>query len=87
MITLDASAFEIPTQSIESFDEQCDDSGQQLMLIENDQIVDDVVASTPAHSSNKVKTKSDPKSGTNLKSWADMTEKERQVSSLQCIAS
>lgn len=87
MISLDVSAFEIPTQSMESFDEQCDDSGQQLMLIENDQDVDDGVASTPAHSSNKVETKSDPKSGTNLKSWVDMAEKERQVSPLQCVAS
>ncbi|KAJ8547881.1 hypothetical protein K7X08_021117 [Anisodus acutangulus] len=53
MVTLNTSAFEIPTQSMESFDEQHDDSGKQLIPTENDQYMDNIVASTQAHSSNK----------------------------------
>ncbi|KAJ8570730.1 hypothetical protein K7X08_037702 [Anisodus acutangulus] len=59
IVTMNTSAFEIPTQSMDSFGEKHDDSGKQLIPTENDQDFDKIVASTTAHSRNKVETKSD----------------------------
>ncbi|PHU02649.1 hypothetical protein BC332_27900 [Capsicum chinense] len=81
MATLDASACEIPSPSTESIGEKWDDFGHKLLFKGNEQDVDGVVVLTPMHSNNKVEAKSDQKRGTNLKSWADMAEEEKQASS------
>ncbi|KAK4374184.1 hypothetical protein RND71_004861 [Anisodus tanguticus] len=44
-------------------------------------VVDKIIASTPAHSSNNIETKSDQKGCTSVRSWADMVEEEEKVSS------
>ncbi|KAM3358965.1 hypothetical protein P3S68_021898 [Capsicum galapagoense] len=81
MATLDASACEIPSPSTESIGEKWDDFGHKLLFKGNEQDVDGVVVLTLTHSNNKVKAKSDQKRGTNIKSWADMAEEEKQASS------
>ncbi|KAM3302029.1 hypothetical protein P3S67_016531 [Capsicum chacoense] len=81
MDTLDASACEIPSSFMESIGEQWDEFGYKLLFKGNEQDMNGVVVLTPTHSNNKVEGKSDQKSGTNIKSWADMAEDEKQASS------
>ncbi|KAF3667129.1 hypothetical protein FXO38_08758 [Capsicum annuum] len=81
MATLNASMFEIPSPFMESIGEQRDDFGHKLLFKEKEQNMDAVVVLNTTPSNNKVKSKSDKKSGTNIKSWDDMTEEEKQASS------
>ncbi|KAM3381573.1 hypothetical protein P3S68_007146 [Capsicum galapagoense] len=81
MGTLEASACEMPSPSMELIGEQRDDFGHKLLFKENEQEVDGVVVLIPIQSNNKVKVKSDQKSGTNIKSWENMIEKEKQAPS------
>ncbi|PHT74289.1 hypothetical protein T459_21566 [Capsicum annuum] len=82
---LGASACEMTSPFTESISEQWDDFGHKLLFKENEQEVDGVVVLTPTHSNNKVEAKSDQKSCTNIKSWVDMAEEEKQASSpLMC---
>ncbi|PHT69905.1 hypothetical protein T459_25009 [Capsicum annuum] len=81
MAKLDASTCEIPSPSMESIGEQRDNFRHKLLFKGNEQDVDGVVVLTPTRSNNKVEAKSGQKSGTNIKSWADMAEEEKQASS------
>ncbi|KAJ8545173.1 hypothetical protein K7X08_017756 [Anisodus acutangulus] len=81
MDNFNTSAYEVSTQSMESFDEKQDDSGQQIIYMDDDQNVDIMVASTPVRSSSNFDVKSGQKGGTSVKSWADMAEEEGRVSS------
>ncbi|KAM3304186.1 hypothetical protein P3S67_015218 [Capsicum chacoense] len=81
MATLDASACEIPSPSMESIGEKWDDFGHKLIFKGNEQDVDGVVVLTLTYSNNNVEAKSDQKRGTNIKSWADMAKEEKQASS------
>ncbi|KAM3395779.1 hypothetical protein P3S68_004785 [Capsicum galapagoense] len=81
MDTLDSSACEIPSSFMESIGEKWDEFGYKLLFKGNEQDMNRVVILTPTHSNNKVEDKSDQKSGTNIKSWADMAGDEKQASS------
>ncbi|PHT30205.1 hypothetical protein CQW23_30237 [Capsicum baccatum] len=59
MGTLEASACEMPSPSMELIGEQRDDFGHKLLFKENEQEVDGVVVLIPIHSNNKVEVKSD----------------------------
>ncbi|PHT56978.1 hypothetical protein CQW23_05464 [Capsicum baccatum] len=79
--TLDASACEIPSPSMESIVEKWNEFEHKLLFKGNEQDVNGVVVLTLAYSNNKVEAKSDQNSGTNIKSWTDMTEEEKQAPS------
>ncbi|PHU02660.1 hypothetical protein BC332_27911 [Capsicum chinense] len=55
MDTLDSSAWEIPSPSMEAIGEKWDDFGHKLFFKGNEQDVDGVVVLTPTHSNNKTK--------------------------------
>ncbi|PHU12538.1 hypothetical protein BC332_19468 [Capsicum chinense] len=76
-----ASACEIPSSFMESIGGQWDEFGYKLLFKGNEQDMNGVVVLSPTHSNNKVEAKSDQKSGTNIKSWADMAGDEKQASS------